>query len=533
MRRIIAAAAIAAFTLTQSGALRAETPPNILVVADAIDDIVTLDPAEVFEFSGSDYVNNVYDTLFVFDPNDLDAGFQLGLAESYSLAEDGKTYTFKIREGVTFHSGNPVTAEDVVFSFVRAVKLNKTPSFILTQFGFTAENVEDKIKVAGANEVTMELDQAYAPSFFLNCLTASVASIVDKKLALEHEQDGDFGYEWLKTNSAGSGAFKLAAWKPSEAYILERPGDEDGYWRGNVAMQRVVVRNVPEPASQRLLLLNGDADIARKLQPDDIAAIAGNTEVRVETDLKGRIYYLGLNQKNEFLSKPKVLEAMKYLVDYKGMEATLLKGQYVQHQTFLPLTFLGALDKNPYTLDVARAKELLAEAGVPDGFKVTMDTRTVSPVIEMAQSIQATMAQAGIEIEILPGDGKQTLTKYRARQHDIYIGAWGPDYPDPHTNADTFTSNADNRDEAKLTGKLAWRNSWDIPDLTKLTEAAVLENDAGKRVEMYHELQAQVLERGPFVLMFQQILQNALRENVTGLNTGGPITAAYYWTVTK
>ena len=96
-----------------------------------------------------------------------------------------------------------------------------------------------------------------------------------------------------------------------------------------------------------------------------------------------------------------------------------------------------------------------------------MDTRNNSPTKDIAQAIQATWAQAGIEIEIIPADDKQTLTKYRARQHDIYIGQWGPDYQDPHTNAETFASNADNSDDAK-SKPLAWRNAWDIPEMTKV-----------------------------------------------------------------
>ena len=92
-----------------------------------------------------------------------------------------------------------------------------------------------------------------------------------------------------------------------------------------------------------------------------------------------------------------------------------MKGIGEIHQTFLPKGFLGAVNDNPYKLDVAKAKELLAKAGLPDGFKVTMDVRNTQPVTGIAQAIQQTLAQAGIKIEIIPGDGKQTLTKYRAR----------------------------------------------------------------------------------------------------------------------
>src|SRR3546814_9703446 len=120
----------------------------------------------------------------------------------------------------------------------------------------------------------------------------------------------------------------------------------------------------------------------------------------------------------------------------------------------------------------------------------------------MAQSIQATFAQAGIELEIIPGDGSQTLTKYRARNHDIYIGRWGPDYQDPHTNADTFARNPDNSDDAK-SKPLAWRNAWDIPEMTKEADAAVLERDSAKRAAKYQELQKIHQETSPFGLMHQ------------------------------
>ncbi|MDY6964330.1 MAG: ABC transporter substrate-binding protein, partial [Pseudomonadota bacterium] len=117
------------------------------------------------------------------------------------------------------------------------------------------------------------------------------------------------------------------------------------------------------------------------------------------------------------------------------------------------------------------------------------------------------------------GDGKQTLTKYRARNHDIYIGQWGTDYWDPHSNADTFAANADNADDAAAK-PLAWRNAWDIPELTQQTAAALLERDETKRADMYKDLQQQVLETGPFVIVFQQTEVAAHRANVEGYNLG-------------
>ena len=408
----------------------------------------------------------------------------------------------------------------------RVVKLNLTPAFILTQFGFTPANVDERIRVIDRQSFLVQLDQAYAPCFFLYCLTATVGSVVDEKLVMAHEQDGDLGHEWLKTASAGSGPFKLRAWKPNESLIIEQ---NQGYWQGKVGFARVITRHIAEPATQMLLLEKGDIDIARNLEADQMAALKGKPDIVLEEVPKGAIYYLGLNQKNQYLSKSEVRQALKWLIPYREIADTIVKGSAVVHQTFLPKGFLGALEEQPYKLDVEKAKKLLKQAGLEGGFKVTMDTRNTSPILDMAQVIQASFAKAGIRLEILPGDNKQTLTKYRARTHDIYIGRWGPDYQDPNTNAATFTSNPDNRDEARLTGKLAWRNAWDIPELSAETAAAVLERDQDKRAQMYRDLQRAVLADGPFVIMFQDIEVIAERSKVQGMIWGPSFDDNRYW----
>ena len=161
-----------------------------------------------------------------------------------------------------------------------------------------------------------------------------------------------------------------------------------------------------------------------------------------------------------------------------------------------------------------------------------MDTRNTEPTTSMAQSIQSTFAQGGVTLEIIPGEGKQTLTKYRARNHDIYIGRWGPDYMDPHTNADTFARNPDNSDDAK-SKPLAWRNAWDIPEMTKKADAAVLEKDTKKRADMYLELQREHQQVSPFVIMFQDIEILAKRANVDGFVLGPSFDSNFYQFTTK
>lgn len=520
---------LAATGVSLGSAVFAATPANMLVIAHRIDDITTLDPAESFEFAGSDVSRNVYMKLVNFDPANLSAGYEPEIAESWVVSEDGRSITFTIRDGLSFHSGNPVRAEDVEFSLRRAVILNKTPSFILTQFGFTAENVGETI-VADGNMVTITTDQRYATSFVLNCLTATIGGIVDKETVMANEVDGDLGNNWLKTNTAGSGAYSLQTWRPNDSVMLV---SNPNYYRGAPAMERVIVRHVPESASQRLLLERGDIDIARNLNPEDVSGARSSDGVRIQDELKGRLMYISMNQQHPELSKPQVRQAFKYLIDYQGMVDSFLSGQYTVHQNFLPQTYLGASTDNPFTYNIERARELLAEAGVPEGLVLEAGVREAQERIEIAQTFQNALAQVGITLNITVATGQQTLARYRARELDIYVGAWGPDYPDPHTNAGTFAYNPDNSDEANATGLLAWRNAWDTGGLTEQVAAAVVENDRDARAQMYLDIQAQFRETSPFIVMCQQIEQSALRDNVMDFSTGQAITAASYWQVTK
>jgi len=528
---LAAAAAAAALSLSLLPA-GAATPKDTLVVALAFDDIITLDPAEAFEISAGELMGNGYDRLLRYDINDP-SKLLPDLARSWKVSEDGKTYSFELKPGLRFASGNPLTAEDVVFSLQRAVLLDKQPAFILTQFGFTKDNVKDRIKANGALSLSIETDKPYAPTLVYNCLTANIAGVVDKKLVLSKEVQkdgvGDMGYAWLKTNYAGSGPLKIREWRANEIVALER---NDNYWGAKSIAARVIYRHIKESATQRLLLEKGDIDIARNLTPQDLDALASNKDVKSTATPKGTVVYFSLNQKNPILAKPEVREAFKWLVDYDAIGKTLIKNIGVVHQNFLPMGLLGAVKDNPYKLDVPKARALLAKAGHGGGFKVTIDMRNVQPVQGITEAMQQTMKQAGIELEILPGDGKQTLTKYRARSHDIYIGSWGADYWDPHTNADTFARNPNNADDAK-TKPLAWRNAWDIAELTLKTNAAALERDGAKRAKMYQEIQAEFRKSSPFVMLYQQTDVAAFRGNVVGLKLGPTSDTTYLSLVSK
>ena len=507
-----------------------ETPANMLVVADRIDDIKTLDPAESFEFSGSDISRNVYEKLVNFNPFDLDAGFGPQLAESWTLSEDGKTITFTMARGHYFASGREVTAKDAEFSLRRAVLLNKTPSFILTQFGFAPDNIEKTIVAPDDRTLILTLDKTYALSFVLNCLTSTIGGIVDREAVMTNAADGDMGNAWLRTNTAGSGPYTVVDWKPNESVLMAL---NPNYGGSEPAMKRVIVQHIQESATQRLLLERGDVDVARNLSPEDVAGVRTAGGIKINDEMRGRMMYWAANQKNPMLADPQVIAALKWAVDYDGMADSFLKGQYTPHQAFLPKTFLGALEERPYSLDMDKARTAMAASDHPGCGPIRISVRDAQDRLDIAQSLQNTWGRLGCEVELIVGTGAQTLDRYRAREHDIYIGTWGPDYPDPNTNAGTFAYNPDNSDAAGATGLLAWRNAWSIPDMSEATLAALVENDTQTRARIYRDLQREHQRVGPFGIMFQMIQQSAMRENVQNFFVGGAITAISYWPVTK
>ena len=528
IRTLAAALFAAVFTLT-AAPTQAETPKSTFVMARDLADIIGLDPAEAFELATGEIIANIYDRIMMFEPENLQR-LTGGVTESHAVSDDGKTITFKIRDGLTFHSGNPVRPEDVEFSLERVVKLKKTPSFIVTQFGWNEDNVEELIEVVDDRHVRVTIVEEFSPVLVLNALSAGVASVIDKELVLSHEVDGDLGHEWLKSNSAGSGAFKLKSWKSNETVVLDANPD---YRHGAPGVNRVILRHVAEPSAQRLLLEKGDVDMARNLTPDQIKGIRDNADIVIQGYPKGSVIYLAANAGHPIVGKTKVVQALRHAVDYHGMADSFLAGQLVVHQAFWPGGLWGAYTETPYRLNLEAAKALLAEAGHGDGFEVQLDTLTSSPYPEIAQAIQGTLAQAGIKTNIVTQEGKTLWPKYRARKHELLLARWSPDYVDPHSNADAFAHNPDNRLEAKLTGVLAWRNAWAVDEINAMTIAARNELDLDRREQLYHDLQRRLQTEGPFVIMFQQTEEVAQRDNVEGYVSGSNYDMTYYRNVTK
>jgi peptide/nickel transport system substrate-binding protein len=303
------------------------------------------------------------------------------------------------------------------------------------------------------------------------------------------------------------------------------------HYRGAPKINQVVLNHVAEPSTQRLMLESGDADIARNLGPDQIAAVKDKAGIKVETFPQAAVHFLSFNLKHDKLKNPAIWEAARYLIDYEGIANQLLRGQMKVHQAFWPSGFPGAVTDTPFKLDVAKAKDILAKANV-SGLAVDMDMISSAPFTEIAQSIQSTMAQGGIKLNLIPGTSAQVITKYRARQHEAMLLYWGPDFMDPHSNAKAFAYNVDNADTSPQS-TTTWRNSWAPAELSAKTRAALVERDPAKRLDMYRDLQRSVMKEAPWAITFQAQAQVALRAEVKGFIHGPTNDLVLYRDVAK
>lgn len=516
-------------TLLWSASLLAQTPKDTLVVAQNLDSVLTMDPAEALEEGSYQFVPQLYDSLFRYDAS-ADSKIGNGIVQSWSMSDDGMTYRFKLRPNARFTSGNPVTADDAAFSIVRTGLLKKPPVYVLSQIGLTPENVKDAVKTISNDEFSITLSKKYAPDLVIAILGSPFTGVVDRKIVMANEKDGDLGNAWLRTHSAGSGPFELVSWKPNESVTLKA---FDGYRAGKPALSRIVFRHIKEAATQKLLLEKKDIDIAMNLSPDQLEDLKSNPSIKVQRSPKGQLVYMGLNQANPALKNPKLWEAMRYLVDYDGIAKAILRGQYEVHQSFWGKGSWAALNTTPYKLDVAKAKALLAEAGLSQGLTVDVNLPSGFPYLQVGQAVQATMAQAGIKFELSPVETRQYITKYRARGQTVVLGFWGPDFVDPQANAAAFAFNPDNSDASTNKGVLAWRNSWEIPELTAKTMQLSYIPDHAKREKAYLDLQSEIQAHSPYIVMFQRTNQLAMQSNVNGLVDGSQVFQIYFGGVSK
>jgi len=268
------------------------------------------------------------------------------------------------------------------------------------------------------------------------------------------------------------------------------------------------------------------------LLPDQLKTAMTNPAFKTSTAPRSYVLYTCMNQNNANLAKPQVRQAIKWALDYEGIHKNIVSTTYNIQQSFIPQGVMGAIADRPFKKDSAKAKALLAEAGLGGGFELTLDHANTQPTSDIAQAIQANLGEIGIKVTLVAGESRQVITKYRARQHQLALLSWGIDYFDPHSNAETFCINTDNSDGAR-NKTLAWRNSWQDADLTARAQAAVKETDTKKREAMYASMQRDHHQRSPFALMLQSIEIAVIRKSVSGFEVAPMSARTRYNTTTK
>jgi peptide/nickel transport system substrate-binding protein len=413
--------------------------------------------------------------------------------------------TFTLNPNATFASGNPVTAEDVVYSWGRVLDLNLSPAFLLIDVAkFTKEN----LTAVDAQTVEVKLPKDVSPQVVLSVLTFSVAAVVEKAV-VEANAGDDFGSSWLNDNSAGSGPYVLDAWERSVQVTLNA---NPNYWGQAPALPRVIMQYVGELANLQAMIETGDADIVQDLGPEQIAALEGNPDVALNQATATILIYVGMNVAKPPLDNPDVREAIRYALNYDEIE-TLLAGSGQIVQEIIPQGFLGATGEKPFSQDLEKARGLLAQAGVAEGTELELLTPT-GPApggLEygvLAAKIQNDLSQIGLTINIRQLQQSELLNIYRAQDGELVLILWGPDFPDPDGNVTPFT----NYDAQSI----AWRNSWNNPEIAALGQQAALAPTTEERVELYRQVVERVLHEGPYAMLYQPTRTFGVRSNVSG-----------------
>jgi peptide/nickel transport system substrate-binding protein len=318
------------------------------------------------------------------------------LAESWRESEDGLTYEFRLREGVTFHNDDPFTAEDVVFSFRRYK-------------GALAKQLHDRVRaveVIDPHRLRFVLHTPW-PDFltFYATLATGAAWVVPKTYL---EQVGDDGF---KRHPVGLGPYRVLRWQPGVELVLEA---HERYWRKVPSIKRLIFKGVPERVTRLTMLKTGEADIAYVMVGDEAAAIKADPKLRLASVIPGTTWWLEFPEQWDPTSPwhdRRVRLAANLALDKQAIDAVERLGLSRLTGSIIPRTFEFALPLEPFPYDPAQAKRLLAEAGYPHGFDAG-DLTPLPPLFSMAEAVGSYLAAVGIR------------TKMRTMERAAFLAAW-------------------------------------------------------------------------------------------------------------
>jgi len=472
---------------------------KVMVIGMNTSTLISLDPGRTAEYEGSLIVNNVYDSLVRFKPGSA-SEIEPVLAESWEFS--GNNVTFTIRDGAKFSNGDPVDAEAVAYSLKRAVKLAQPPLWLIAQFGVT----EDSIKAIG-NKVQITMDKAYSPSLVLSCMTYSVTGTVNPKVAEEHNVEGDMGMAYLTEHSAGSGPYVLVSWERNQKIIFER---NKYYWGHKPEIDKIIIIDVPESSSQLLQLKGGTIDVAWNLRGDQIPDVEKTKGIYALSKPQFKFIYLAMNMQTPPIDNVLVRRAVKYAIDTKAIMKAI-GGNMLELHTFIPKGMFASYDGDEFPYNPEKAKELLAEAGYPNGFEITL---TVPDFLSTEGTVvKSYLEQVGIKTNLEVIAYTTLLAKYREQGLEMVIARWAPDYGDPDGAAKQF-ANSRVPGTGGIPQQIDWRNAYANPEFADMVEKAAFIQDKGEREKIYIDLQKKWQSDSVFKILYQMASQLGLNDRV-------------------
>lgn len=356
---------------------------------------------------------NVYDRLFTFGRRRIGENWTFDaatirpeLARAYSLSADNRVITITLREDATWHDGSPVTAEDIKWSLDRAVSAK---SLAPPQLSTGSLTKPEQFAIAGPHTITVTLDKP--DRLALANLCVPYAIMVNSKLARAHAiADDPWAMAWMKTNTAAGGAYIVESHKPGQSTVLRRNERWLGGADGPAFFRRVIIQTVPEPATRANLLDRGDADLAIDLAASDIATLAASAKAKAKVKVasipqSNGFTHITMNTQMAPFDTVKVRQAVAAALPYGDMFKAALFGL---GKPLFDGTWSGTPPNAgfpqpiPNRTDPARARQLLAEAGMAAGFSTTFafSTGQAATAEPLAALLKEALGKVGIQVEI-------------------------------------------------------------------------------------------------------------------------------------
>ena len=496
-RILIGAACLVALPVPGQAQTRQETLRQVTG-----NNINTLDPTmlgatrESFGVSVSTYDRLVAferkldGNVWVFDRNKIRGE----LAESYAVSPDGLTLTFRLREA-KWQDGTSVTADDVKWSLDRAVSAK---SLAAGQIGTGSLTKPEQFSVVDPRTIVVTLPKP--DRLALANLATPLAPIINSKLAKQHATPEDpWAQEWLKTNTAGSGAYMVESFKPGEQIVLRRNDSWTSGVDGKLPFfKRVIEQTIPDPATRANLVEKGDADIATDLQASDVPALQARGTVRVDsTPQSNGFTMIAFNTQMPPFDNVKVRQAVAAALPYESMfSAAIFKRGYALFNATWTQPPNGEFPQPmPFVTDLAKARALLAEAGFAGGFKTSFTINVGSAAVTepMAILIKESLAKINIDVDIQKLPDAQMSTYITEKKLPFFTEgstAWLP-------TTDYFFRNF-------FTGNQRWNySSWNDAIVTDLGAKARFELDPAKYEDFSRQMIAEYVKEMPLVLLWQ------------------------------